>query len=277
MIDDRDALAPLLERPTGAAVVLDFDGTLSPIVPDPAAARPIDGAVEVLADLAGRFGVVAVVSGRPIEFLQHLLPEQLTLSGLYGLEVWRDGRRTDHPGAGAWRETIADVVRDSADRGPAGMAVEPKGLSLTLHYRTRPDLGPAVTEWAEQQAARSGLVLRTAKMSVELHPPIDADKGTALEALVAGLDAVCFVGDDRGDLPAYDALDRLASRGVHTLRVGVASSEAPAELIDRSDLVLDGPSDVLAFLRRLAGGGRREARPEGRPDRSGPDQPAAAS
>jgi trehalose 6-phosphate phosphatase len=78
---------------------------------------------------------------------------------------------------------------------------------------------------------------------------------------------VCFVGDDRGDLPAYDALDRLAVRGVHTLRVAVASSEAPDELIARADLVLDGPAEVLAFLRRLAAAtGSRQ-----------PGPPAAAS
>ena len=90
-------------------------------------------------------------------------------------------------------------------------------------------------------------------MSVELHPPIAADKGTALEALAGGFGAVCFVGDDRGDLPAYDALDRMAARGVHALRVAVASDEAPAELLARADLVLDGPPAVVALLRRLAG------------------------
>jgi trehalose 6-phosphate phosphatase len=265
--DAQDALAPFVDRPADAAVVVDFDGTLSPIVTDPAEARPIEGAADALVGLTARFGLVAVMSGRPVDFLRPLLPDEIVVSGLYGLEVVRGGRRSDHPGAGAWREAVADVARCSADRGPAGMVVEPKGLSLTLHYRTHPEAGPAVAEWAEQQAARSGLVVRTAKMSIELHPPIAADKGTALEALVAGLGAVCFVGDDRGDLPAYDALDRLATRGVHTLRVAVASAEAPGELVDRADLVLDGPAAVLAFLRRL-----------GEPGGSVPsDQPAAAS
>jgi len=264
-----DAVARLVERPARAAVVTDFDGTLAPIVPDPATAEPIPGAVDVLVELAGRFGLVAVLSGRPVSFLQAHLPPQIVLSGLYGLEVVRDGQRSDHPGAGAWREAIADVVRSSADRGPAGMGVESKGLSLTLHYRTRPEIGPEVAAWARQQAARSGLVVRGARMSIELHPPIAADKGTALESLVDDLEAVCFIGDDMGDLPAYDALDRLAARGVQAVRVAVASSEAPPELIERADLVLDGPPEVLAFLRRLAGGAGAPAGPG--------DQPAAAS
>jgi trehalose 6-phosphate phosphatase len=254
VIDDQiDALVPFTDRPADAAVLLDFDGTLSPIVEDPASARPLDGVADTLTRLAARFGVVGITSGRPVDFLLPLLPEGLVLSGLYGLEVVRDGQRTDRAGAGAWREVVADVVRSSADRGPAGMGVESKGLSLTLHYRSHPEIAAEVAEWARKQGARSGLEVRPAKMSVELHPPIAADKGTAVEELVADLAAVCFVGDDRGDLPAYDALDRLAARGLRTLRVAVASDEAPDELIDRADLVVEGPAEVLDLLNRLAG------------------------
>ena len=247
-----DLLAPFLARPAEAAVIVDFDGTLSPIVDVPADARPGPGAVEALAALVGRLGVVAVMSGRPVDFLAPLLPPGVVLSGLYGLEVVRDGRRVDDPGAGPWRDVVADVARVSRDRGPTGMVVESKGLSLTLHYRTRPDLADAVRAWAEDQAARSGLEVRAAKMSVELHPPLPADKGTALEALAGGMAAVAYAGDDRGDLPAYDALDRLASRGAATLRVAVAGAETPAELVERADLVVDGPAAVVDLLRRLA-------------------------
>ncbi len=253
---DVDAeLAPFLARPGEAAVVVDFDGTLAPIVEDPASARPAPGAADALAALAGRYGLVAVMSGRPVAFLRPLLPPEIVISGLYGLETVRDGGVADHAEAGAWRRVVDDVARSSAAEGPLGMDVEPKGLSLTLHYRRRPDLAAAVMAWAEAQAAGSGLEVRAAKMSVELHPPIEADKGTALEALVAGLGAVAYAGDDRGDLPAYDALDRLAAtRAVQTLRVAVASAEAPPDLLRRADLVVDGPPAVVDLLRRLASG-----------------------
>src|SRR5262249_17920592 len=123
-----------------------------------------------------------------------------------------------------------------------------------LHYRRRPDLAADVEAWAESEASRSGLEVRAAKMSVELHPPIATDKGTALEALVTGLGAVCYVGADRGDLPAYGALDRPpAPAGIDTLRVAVASAEAPPELLARADVVVDGPEAVVDLLRRLAG------------------------
>lgn len=253
MVTDADAaLAPFLDRPGDAAILLDFDGVLAPIVDDPLAARPLSGVTEVLGQLAGTYRVVAVVSGRPVSFLQPLLPAGVVVSGLYGLEVVQNGTRTDHPFSGAWREVVEDVARCSVDRGPEGMVVETKGLSLTLHYRTHPEQASAVQGWATHQATRSGLVYRPARMSVELHPPIDADKGTAAEAIVRKASAVCFIGDDVGDLPAYDALDRLSEHGVHTLRVAVGSNEASSELLRRADLVVDGPDAVLDLLRSLA-------------------------
>jgi trehalose 6-phosphate phosphatase len=246
------ALAPFRARPADAAVVVDFDGTLSPIVDDPAAARPLPAAPAALQALAQRYALVGVLSGRPVEFLAPLLPPEIAVSGLYGLEVVRDGTRVDHPFAGAWREVIEDVARCSVSLGPDGMQVEPKGLSLTLHYRAHPDLADPVHDWAVQQAWRSGLEVRPARMSVELHPPIATDKGTALEALTEGLEGVCYVGDDIGDLPAFDALDRLAeAAAMHTVRVAVRSDEVPPELLDRADLVVDGPTGVLQLLRDL--------------------------
>jgi trehalose 6-phosphate phosphatase len=131
------------------------------------------------------------------------------------------------------------------------MRVESKGLSLTLHYRGRPDLEPAVRVWAEEQATRSGLVVRSAKMSFELHPPIAADKGTALRELTGGLQAVCFIGDDLGDLPAFDQLDVLQASGVSTVRAAVRSDESPAELLERADIVVDGPAGAAELLRAL--------------------------
>lgn len=244
-------MATFVERPGSTAILFDFDGTLSPIVDDPADARPLDGVGDLLASLVDRYEVVGIVSGRPVSFLAPHLPPGVVISGLYGLEVVRDGVRDDHPNSGAWREVVADVAGCSASQGPAGMVVESKGLSLTLHYRTRPDLADAVQAWARRQAARSGLLYRPARMSAELHPPISSDKGTAVEAMAADCSAVCFVGDDAGDLPAYDALDRLAADGVHTLKVAVASEEGPAELARRADVVLDGPPAVLDLLRAL--------------------------
>jgi trehalose 6-phosphate phosphatase len=246
-----DPFEPFLAAPERAGVLTDFDGTLAPIVDDPAAAAPLPGVVDVLRRLAERYAVVGVVSGRPVSYLVEHLGEALWLSGLYGLETIDQGRRIEAPGSLAWRP----VVEQSVDRARAefGEAVEAKGLSLTLHFRTRPELGPAVRAWADVEAVRSGLVVRPAKASMELHPPVTADKGTVVEAAAAGLSAVCFLGDDVGDLPAFDGLDRLAQAGVHTVKVAVSTAEAPAVLLERADVVVDGPAGALAVLERLAG------------------------
>jgi trehalose 6-phosphate phosphatase len=245
--------------PGRAAVLTDFDGTLAPIVADPAAAEPLPGAVAVLHRLAERFALVGVVSGRPLSYLVDRVGTGLWLSGLYGLESLHDGVRQEAPQAAEWRPVVAESVVRA--QGEFGDAVEPKGLSLTIHFRTRPELGPLVRSWADAEAVRSGLVVRPAKASVELHPPVKADKGTVVEAAVAGLEAVCFLGDDVGDLPAFDALDRLRAGGVHTVKVAVSTVEAPVELLERANVVVDGPAGALALLAGLADGGELVAEP----------------
>jgi len=232
-------------------VLVDFDGTLAPIVADPLAAVALPGVVDVLRRLTGRCAVVGVVSGRPVSYLLQRLGPGIRLSGLYGLEAVVDGRSTEAPGAARWRPLVVVAATAAADRFPG--RVEDKGLSMTLHFRTAPAEERAIRDWAAAEAARTGLVLRPAKASVELHPPLDRDKGTVVTELAAGLGAACFLGDDLGDLPAFAALDGLADDGVHTVRVAVGTSETPAALLDRADLVVDGPAGALALLESLAG------------------------
>lgn len=246
-----EVLERLSRDPEGAAIIIDYDGTLAPIVDDPTQALPLEDVPGLLDDLTRHYGRVAVVSGRPLAFLLDVLPHSLILTGLYGLEALGDGRRFDHPQGGSWREVIDDVASLGEVRGPDGMLVERKGLSLTLHYRTHPEIADEVRAWAETQAARSGLRCRPARMSYELHPPIDVDKGTAVRNIANGTHTICYVGDDVGDLSAFGALDDLAAEGRDTVRVAVRSDEAVPELLDRADLVVDGPPGVRALLQRL--------------------------
>jgi trehalose 6-phosphate phosphatase len=75
-----------------AAMCLDFDGTLAPIVDDPNKARPLPGTVELLGHLAARFAAVALLSGRPADYLaEHAAAPGVRYLGLYGLEEIRDG------------------------------------------------------------------------------------------------------------------------------------------------------------------------------------------
>jgi trehalose 6-phosphate phosphatase len=207
----------------------------------------------VLARLAARYGLVGVVSGRPVSYLVDRLAgvgDRVWLSGLYGLEGTDGGRPVEVPGVAWWRPVVAEVVARSRER--FGDLVEDKRLSLTLHMRTAPELEDEIRAWAAAEAVRSGLVERPAKASVELHPPVPTDKGTVVEAAAGGMQAAAYFGDDMGDLPAFDGLDRLVATGVEAVRVAVRTEEAPPELLRRADLVVDGPEGALAVFEELA-------------------------
>jgi trehalose 6-phosphate phosphatase len=235
-------------------VLLDFDGTLAPIVEDPALARPLPGVGPALARLCDRYGVVAVVSGRPVAYLQEHLPAGPTLVGLYGLEEVRDGEVVTHRDAVRWRAVVDGAASAAAEELPPAVGVEHKGLSLTLHVRQHPELASTVQAWAAPTAGRLGLVLRRAKMSVELHPPVDADKGTVVESLLGAVGAACFIGDDVGDLPAFEALARFAAAGGSALALVVESPESDPALLEHADVRLDGPPAVLEVLLALGDG-----------------------
>ncbi len=249
--DGLDPLAVLRSRPERAAVLVDFDGTLAPIVPTASDARPLPGVREVLERLSASYAMVAVVSGRPVAYLTDQLGPVVRLVGLYGLE-WSDGDRIlEHPAAGPWRAVIDAVAVEAKAALPAEVDVEHKGLSLTLHFRPAPEAAAVTAAWAAEAAGRSGLHERMAKMSIELHPPIAVDKGTTVRDLAAGLDAACYLGDDVGDLPAFAALDTLADGGLRTVKIAVRGVDAAPALLAAADVVVDGPPAALDILRSL--------------------------
>jgi trehalose 6-phosphate phosphatase len=159
--DLRRALTPLLEHPGDTAIVTDFDGTLAPIVDDPGEARAVDGAADVMAQLADRFGVVAVVSGRPVSFLrQHLVPRAgahpTQLVGLYGLE-WSgsDGVVHYQPGVERWRPVVDEAVGRLGALTRIGARVEPKGLTLAVHWREAPEAARPAAAAVDAEVART--------------------------------------------------------------------------------------------------------------------------
>ncbi len=146
------------------------------------------------------------------------------------------------------------AAADDAARVLGAGAVERKGLTVALHYRSDPDRESAVVALAGELATRYGLAAHGGKMSVELRPRVKVDKGTVLRELSSGLAAVAFAGDDLGDLPAFAALNRLRQAGVAILSVASAGPETPPEVVAAADLAVDGPDGVLAVLRQLADG-----------------------
>ncbi len=249
-------LAPLAASPRSTALLTDFDGTLAPIVDDPATVRALPGAVEVLGRLAGAYGLVAVVSGRPVSFLADRLAgaDGVHLVGLYGLEqLAAGGAVVPVADAERWRPVVAGVAGRMLAVAPEGAWVEPKGLTVTVHWRMAPGWEDEAVGLLAAEAAATGLEAHPGRMSVELRPPLDVDKGTAVAALVAGYRAACFLGDDLGDLPAFAALDRLASAdGMMAVTVAAVDAEAAPEVAAAATVSVTGPAGALAVLRWLA-------------------------
>jgi trehalose 6-phosphate phosphatase len=252
----------LLGRAPEVALCLDFDGTLSPVVDDPQAARPLQGIVELLGPLAERFAAVAIVSGRPAAYLgEHVAAPGVRYLGLYGLQELHEGQIQVDPRLEAARPAVsaaAAALRNSAAVRDSGAWLEDKEYSVAVHTRRVPDRdrwAEPVDRTARQIAEEHGLELIPGKLVWELRPPVPSDKGDAVRRVVAesGARAVVVVGDDLGDLPAFAAVAELAGQGHHEgLRVAVRSAEAPPQLIAGADLVLEGPQGVLDFLRLLA-------------------------
>jgi trehalose 6-phosphate phosphatase len=251
----------LVARAHEVALCLDFDGTLSPVVDDPEAARPLHGVVELLEPLAQRFAAVAIVSGRPAPYLaEHVAAPGVRYLGQYGLQEMYEGSARADPRLERARPTVGaatEALRNSPAVRESGAWLEDKVYAIAVHTRRVPDRErwtDAVDRTARQIAEEHGLEIIPGKMVWELRPPVRGDKGDAVRRVVAesGARGVVVVGDDLGDLPAFAAVAELVAQGHDGLRVAVRSAESPPELLASADVVLEGPEGVLDFLRRLA-------------------------
>jgi trehalose 6-phosphate phosphatase len=248
--------AAVAARAAEVAICLDFDGTISPIVEDPAAARPLAGIVDLLGPLADRYAAAALVSGRPATYLaSHAAAPGVRYLGMYGLEEIVDGRvQVDRRLADA-QPAVAAAARDlGADPAVAGCGahLEDKRYAVAVHTRRVADPGRwagSIDQAAARVAARHGLEVVPGRMVWELRPQVHSDKGHAVRRVAAesGAGALVVVGDDLGDLPGFAAAAELGGG----LRVAVRSAEAPAELLGTADLVVDGPEGVRDLLERL--------------------------
>lgn len=198
---------------------------------------------------------MAVVSGRPVAFLQSVLPDTgLVLVGQHGLERIVGGRLEVDARVERWRAAVVAAAGEAEAAMPA-LLVERKGdVAVNLHWRSHPGLAAAAGALGRRLAERYGLAALPMRMAIELRPPIPVDKGTVAAELAAGRHAAIFAGDDHGDLAAFAALGRLVAAGrlEHAVRVAVRSEEVPAALLEAADYQVDGPPGLAALLARLA-------------------------
>jgi len=233
-------------------LLMDFDGTLSPLADAPEKAHLPQNVQQMLLRLAFQPRVrVAILSGRSLGYLKAVFgARSFFYGGNHGLELEGPDFSFRHPGACALRSVIQNLVRQFRKpiKGVSGALLENKGLSLALHYRNvprahRPDFD-ALIETLKKDTAGLPVHWRPGNKVWELLPRVAWDKGRAAEALIQHLDHPfpVAVGDDKTDEDMFEALSR---KGI-TIHVG-GDGDSFAEFC------LMCQSEVPRFLRFLEG------------------------
>lgn len=257
-----DALAPLRADPAHAAVLLDIDGTLAPIVERAAEAHVSEPTRQLVIEAAKRYAIVACVTGRRASEARAMVSVgTVTYLGSHGAEVLRPGWLEPQldPEVKGWVDRMAAFGRDLdfADMRRRRVRLEDKGPILAFHWRGAPDqeAARATVETIATEAENAGLRPHWGRKVLEVRPPVRFDKGSGIDALIrdANVDSALYVGDDRTDIDAFRALAKLAESGTiaRAVRVGVSSEEGPSELAEETDFLVDGTDGVRRLLETL--------------------------
>jgi trehalose 6-phosphate phosphatase len=234
-----DLLARLAAEPGETGLFLDFDGVLAPIVERPEDARVPSETRRELARLDGSYGLVACVTGRTSVVAREIVGVPgLRYVGQHGLEL--------EPAAAGFAERIHAFAEATG-----WLDLEVKPLTAAFHYRRAGDRDAArlTLEDVASRALAAGFRTKWGRFVLEVVPPIDASKGSAVHSLLddSGLRRALYAGDDVTDLDGFRALDGLDL----AVRVAIASTEGPSELGELADLIVGSTDAFLEILKRL--------------------------
>ena len=264
-----EALEPLRSDPAHAAVLLDIDGTLAPIVRHAADAHVPEATRTLLIEISKRYRLVGCVSGRRATTARQIVAiGSIAYIGNHGGELLRPGatRPELDPELTAWSERVREFARRvyTAEHQRARVRSEDKEAIAAFHWRGAPDeqAAAALVRVIAERAAQEGFAVHWGRMVLEVRPPVALDKGLGVSALLqSAIDAnngppikrALYVGDDSTDTDAFRALGALVEAGTLELavRVAVGSEETPPALAEQADLIIDGQSGVRGLLEAL--------------------------
>jgi trehalose 6-phosphate phosphatase len=305
------AVEPLRSDPPHAAVLLDVDGTLAPIVEHAEDAHVPEATRALLIEVTKRYGLVGCVSGRRAQAARQIVAiGSIAYIGNHGGELLAPGSTETQlldPALASWGQRVSEFARDAYTGRLRALRVrcEEKGVIIAFHWRGARDEDEAEAALKElaEAAQAEGLAVHWGRKVLEIRPPVEFEKGRGIAALlreargpadghavaddtaeanaaadaegasapkadrpadgkgtttdprlaVSGLSTAMYVGDDRTDLDAFRQLRSMVASGSlsSALCVAVASEEAPAELVEQADLVVDGPNEVRGLLAAL--------------------------
>ncbi|MEA2314527.1 MAG: trehalose 6-phosphate phosphatase [Solirubrobacteraceae bacterium] len=257
-----EALEPIRSNPAHAAVLLDIDGTLAPIVRHAADAHVPESTRAPLIEIARRYFIVACVSGRRATTARQIVAiGTIAYLGNHGGELLRP--RATRPEIDEDLARWTARVREFAARAYTNederlrVRAEDKDAIAAFHWRGAPDeqAAAAAVERIARLAEEDGFVVHWGRKVLEVRPPVALDKGLGIAALLRDLPvtAALYVGDDTTDLDAFRGLRSLVAAGkLHdAVCVAVSSDETPPELELQADLSVDGPAGVRGLLGAL--------------------------
>ena len=255
LTDHFGEVAALLRRGK-AGLMLDLDGTISEIVPDPEGATVRPSIRGYLAELNRRLALVAIVTGRPARQALGIvgLPE-LSYVGNHGLERLEKGTLTIAEEARIHGPLLGELIGRLRDRftGVQGLKFEEKGGSFAVHYRLAddPEATSSEVRRAVDEMAGGRVKVLMGKTVINILPPVELTKGTADASLVKeyGLTGAILIGDDVTDLDLFRGARRASrERDLVNICVAVVGPDSPADLEEEADFTLSSVAQVEAFL-----------------------------
>ncbi len=251
---EQDDLRAIISAPR-FGLLSDFDGTLSEFRPYPDRPQMTDRNVELLVALAARLPLVALLSGRGARELQKIVQlPGIAYIGNHGMEELREDRVIVTPAAHDWEDRLSAFVRELGEPTIPGVHYQPKGITMSIMYRHAHQPTEArlqILERLQQVNEKFGFTFFEGKSIWEVRPPIEADKGTALAALIEEyqLDSALFLGDDVTDVAGMQMLKHLREDGrVKGLAIGVMGDVEVAAVRETADVLADNVEDVEKLL-----------------------------
>jgi len=257
-----EVLEPLRADPARAAVLLDIDGTLAPIVRHADDAHIPEPTRAQLIAVAKRYGLVGCISGRQAQVARRIVSlGSIAYVGNHGSELLPAGGGAVEiaPEIAEHEPAVRRFARDvwTPELQRLRVRAEDKQAIAAFHWRGAPDEAAAedAVRAIADRAQSEGLYIHWGRKVLEVRPPVEMNKGRGVRRLLGRLDfaAGLYVGDDSTDIDAFDGLHALVEEGGLGVAVcvGVRSDETPPELEEAADVLVEGPIGVRELLTAL--------------------------
>ncbi len=247
----RRLAAVLARRPS--ALFVDIDGTLSALVPDPAAAVVVPRCRAALRRLAPHVDVLCVLTGRPADVAWRMVGiDRALYVGNHGLDLWRQGELLRPAGIESHLPRVARALEQLRLElaNVADIIFEEKGIGFAIHFAAVPERQPTILDAVQRIAFRHELVVHVRRSHVEVRAPLEGDKGTALRSVAEthGLKGIVVMGDDEVDGTAFRAAREHADSTEGSALIVTVGDLMRGE----ADIALDRPLDAGDLLAELA-------------------------